>query len=335
MADVNTLTSTLMIVDASSKVLDAIESASVNASAALDQLIARLGVVSGVKLTDVQFKGLDDIANNINKSLNTSGSGDGANDIKKDIENIGDEVEKTQGKTQGAFSKMAEDIAHVTQAAQGVFAVLSKIGNMAVGAITKGDDIAKTARALHINAQAYQELDYAAQRGGASHEGFVQSLKTLDRQMAQLNGGSKEVEKAFRQIGISRKDLVGKDLEGSLYAISDALNQMEDKSAAAKAAQTLLGLQGYKTASAFAVGAEELDKLRQEARETGAIMDDMTLDMAEHGADELLNVQLQIQSIWQKISVSVMPTVVKVLEKIDALFKENAGTINESVKKSV
>ncbi|MBQ9396223.1 MAG: hypothetical protein IJU23_12030 [Proteobacteria bacterium] len=329
MADANTLTSTLTIIDESSKVLNAIESASVSASAALDQLITRLSVVSGIKLTDVQFKGLDDIANNINKSLNTSGDADGTKDIEKDIENIGNEAEKTQGKTQGAFSKMAEDIAHVTQAAQGVFTVLSKIGNMAVGAISKGDDIAKTARALHINAQAYQELDYAAQRGGASHEQYVQSLKVLDKQLAQLQGGSKEVASAFKQIGISQKDLSGKDLEGSLYAISDALGKMEDRGKAAKVAQTLLGTQGYKTAEAFAVGAEELDKLRQEARETGAIMDDMTLDLAENGADELLNVQLQIQSIWQKISVAVMPTVVKVLEKIDALFKENADTINQ------
>lgn len=323
------LTSTLSIVDEASEVLNAIEAASVSASAALDQLIARLGVVSGVKLTDAQFKGLDDIAKNINQSLNLDNVDGSADDIRKKIKDIGDESEKAQGKAQGAFSKMAADIAHVAQAAQGVYAVVSKIGNMAIGAISKGDDIAKTSRALHINAQAYQELGYAAQRGGASHEQYVQSLKVLDKQLSQLQGGSKEVANAFKQIGIDRKDLAGKDLEGSLYAISDALGQMEDRGKAAKAAQTLLGMQGYKTAEAFAVGAEELDKLRKEARETGAIMDDMTLDLAEHGADELLNVQLQIQSIWQKISVAVMPAVIKILEKIDGLFKDNADTIDQ------
>lgn len=298
----DTLTSTLEIVDESSKVLNAIGKAATGATAATDSLFASLDAVSGVRFTD---------------------------DIQNEIRNIGDESERTQDRSQGAFSKMAADLAHVAQAAQGVYIVMSKIGNMAIGAISKGDEIAKTARALHINAQAYQELDYAAQRGGASHEEYVQSLKALDVQLAQLQGGSNEVARAFRQIGISKKDLAGKDLEGSLYAISDALNQMEDKSEAAKVAQTLLGRAGYKTASAFSVGAEELDKLRQEARETGAIMDDMTLEEAEHGADELLNVQLQIQSIWQRISVAVMPAVVKVLEKIDSLFKENAGTIDQ------
>lgn len=329
MADANTLTSTLTIIDESSKVLNAIESASVSASAALDKLIARLGIVSGMNITVAQFDGLDNIANHVDNALNTPGGSNHADEVRDGIEAIGDEVENTERRSGSAFSRMASNIAHVYTAVQGVVSLFEKMGGMAIDAISNGDEIAKTSRALHINAQAYQELDYAAQRGGASHEQYVQGLKVLDRQLAQLRGGSKEVAGAFRQIGINQKDILNTDLEGSLYVISDALSKMEDRSEAVKVAQTLLGGQGYKTAEAFAVGVEELDKLRQEARETGTIMDDMTLGMAEHGADELLNVQLQIQSIWQKISIAIMPAVIKVLEKIDSLFKENAGTISQ------
>lgn len=233
---------------------------------------------------------------------------------------------------EGGFVDFAAKAGPAIYAVEKALNLMYQAAEKAIQAIGRGDDIAKTSRALHINAQSFQELSYAIQRGGGSSQDFSLGLRTLNRQMAELKKGSSAAREAFGRLGLSVEDVEKMGLEGTLYAVSDALHNMEDANAVDDVMQTLLGRGGYKLASAFSVGSKELDNLREQARKTGAIMQDDALAMSEAGADKLLTATLSIQSVWQNISTAIMPAVVDALERVSQFFIEHQESISKIEK---
>ena len=233
------------------------------------------------------------------------------------------------GALEHGFIDLAAKAGPAIYAVEEAMRLLQGTAEKAIQAIGRGDDIAKTSRALHINAQAFQELDYAIQRGGGSSQDFALGLRTLNRQMAELKKGSSAAQEAFGRLGLSVEDVEKKGLEGTLYAVSDALHNMDDVNAVDDVMQTLLGRGGYKLAAAFSVGSQELDNLREQARKTGTIMQDDALAMSEAGADKLLNATLSIRSVWQNISTAVMPSIVDALERVSQFFTDHQESISK------
>lgn len=259
----------------------------------------------------------------------------------QDFEQIGDAIQKNEGQVaglKGGILDFASKLGPALYAAEKGFELVSSAAGKAIEAINRGDEIAKTSRALHIDAQAFQELDYAIQRGGGSSEDFSMGLRTLNRQIAELKKGSSTAKDAFGRLGLSLEDVNSLGLEGTLYAVSDALHNMGNTEDVDDIMQTLLGRGGFKLAAAFSVGSEELENLREQARETGTILQDDALALSEEGADRLLDATLSLQSVWQSISNDIMPTVVDGLGKVTDFFKENQefiGKIEKLVSRTI
>jgi len=253
-----------------------------------------------------------------------------ADEGEEAFEAIGDAVNGDVGQVsdlKGGFLDFAAKAGPALFAIEEGLKFVGSAAEKAIEAISRGDEIAKTSRALHIDAQAFQELDYAIQRGGGSSQDFSGGIRTLNKQIAELKKGSSTAREAFGRLGLSLQDVESLGLEGTLYAVSDALHDMGDAADVDDIMQTLLGRGGYKLAAAFSVGSEELDNLREQARETGTILQDDALAMSEQGADKLLDATLSLQSVWQNISNAIMPTVVNALDNVSSFFKDHQDSI--------
>ena len=208
-------------------------------------------------------------------------------------------------------------------------ATSKQIAELTVGVIQNGDEIAKQSRALGINAEAYQELNYAMQRGGASEQAFSAGLKTLSGRIQQAKEGNKEAIKMFKSLGVSMDDLKTMNLEEVFLKASDGLHEIGDASELARTSSRLFGGEGYRLAQAMAVGADEIANLREQAQKTGAVLSNDDLTKAEEGADALLDAQLSLQAVGMQIAKDVMPNVVSGLKDIAKYFQENQDVIKE------
>lgn len=214
-------------------------------------------------------------------------------------------------------------VAGISALAAASVGAAKKLWDMGVSAVKSGDKIIKTADALGISTDAYQELSYAMQRGGASAEDFDAALKHVEQQMGAAVQGQSKAVKAFSQFGITVKDIESMNAEEAFYAIADGISKIEDPSKRMKASLQLLGGSGEKVAHAMRGGAAGLDELRKAAKATGNVRSRKELEQSAKAADMLLDAQLSLKGAFNDVAYEVMPTVIGVLKDLAGWVREN------------
>lgn len=243
-------------------------------------------------------------------------------DVARTVGSLGDAF-KTGG---GRAMLFVAGAAAVTAAAIKAGKVLWDLGR---DAITSGDAIAKTSKQLGINAEAYQELAYAAGLGGASESDFSGALQNLNRQMEAAASGNKKAQQAFKTLGVSMDEVKSMNTEEMFLRLSDALSEVDNVAAHTKTTMALFGGGGTKVAEAISGGADALERMREEARKAGYVMDNKTLKKAEDANDNLTRAQLQLRGVMRQIGAEVLPTVNETLTEFIQLIRDNQGSITE------
>ena len=198
---------------------------------------------------------------------------------------------------------------------------------LAQDTIKSGDEIAKEARALGINAESFQELTYAMQRGGASAEGFRKSIRRVAEMSDEAVSGSKTAIENFKKFGVSVADLKNKNVEEVFLQIADGIAAMEDPAAQMRASSQLFGREGYRIVQALSVGSDGLAALRKEARETGNVLSEDYLNAAENGADATLQFNSRIEGFKKQLGMAATPGQIRRLEALNKAFEDNKESI--------
>lgn len=241
---------------------------------------------------------------------------------------IGSTVRSLQGLGQ-VLRGPAGVVAGISGLAVAAVAVTKKLWDMGTAAIKSGDKIIKTADALGISTDAYQELSYAMQRGGASAEDFDAALKHVEEQLGAAAQGQSRAVKAFKQFGITVKDLQSMNAEEAFYAIAEGISKIDDPSKRMRASVQLLGGAGDKMAHAMRGGAAGLDELRKAARATGNVRSRKELENAAEAADKLLDAQLALKGAFNDVAYAVMPEMIGMLQEFAGYIRENKGAVAE------
>ena len=161
-------------------------------------------------------------------------------DAGKNFEGFGGKIKKGLG----TVAKVGG--AAVTAVGAAGVALTKTVMNGAAQTAAYGDNIDKMSQKLGMSAQAYQEWDAILQHSGASIESMQGSMKTL--QVAAESGN-----KAFKELGISQKDLANMSPEEMFDATITALQNVDDDEYAQNqsiaADQELTGTTGELTAA--------------------------------------------------------------------------------------
>lgn len=213
-----------------------------------------------------------------------------------------------------------------------VVAATKALFNLGIETAKAGDKLIKTADALGISTDAYQELSYAMQRGGASEAEFSAGLKQLQSQMAAAASGNSRAVKAFRSLGISISEVKSLNAEEMFARISDELAAMDDPALRVRTGIQLLGGSGEKLASALSGGSEALADLRSRARQSGFVRTRKELEDAAAATDAFLDAQLSAKSALQEIGYAVMPAVGSMLRDFAKFVSENREGIRAAAE---
>lgn len=152
----------------------------------------------------------------------------------------------------------------------------------------QSDASLKAARNLGLTVEAYQELKFAADGSGVSQEQFNTSLQTLRKTSSDAARGSKELAKDYATLGIHARAFSKLSPDKQLELLADRLQRVKNPADRAALSMRLMGEGGAFMTSMLAGGSKGLKEMRQEARDTGAVV---SKDVAE--ASEKLNGKLQ------------------------------------------
>lgn len=176
-------------------------------------------------------------------------------------------------------------------AGRGMLSLIEQTTNAASNAV-------EAAAKLGITAEAVQELGFAAQQSGLEQE--------------ELNAA------LFR---FSKK--VSGPLDRELGKVADRFARMPDGARKARLAQELFGRSGTKLIPLLNEGAAGVDKLRQEARDLGIVIDNESAASLESFGDETDKAKGAVAGLRNQAIIAILPALRELTQRALAWIKAN------------
>jgi hypothetical protein len=197
---------------------------------------------------------------------------------------------RAEDKTQQAFRsvrKNLDGLRRTMTSLRGAIAV-SGFTYLVKSAAQAGDEIAKFSKRIGINAQALQELQFAATQAGIRTETFNMAMQRFTRRSAEAAIGTGEAKDALRTLGIQLTDSQGqlRPAEQLLGDVAEAFKKIESPADRVRLAFKLFDAEGVAMLQMLGDGKAAMEAMREEARRLGIVMSEDTLKNAEKINDQ-------------------------------------------------
>ena len=218
--------------------------------------------------------------------------------------------------TTAHFSKLGSAAASFLPAL-GAAAMVSAVKNV-VGSV---DDIGKTADRIGITTDALQELRAVAESAGVEQSALDNSIEKLGKGLAEAAMGIGTAKYALDELGLSASDLMGLGLDGALAKIADEINKVPDPMQKTALATQLFGRSGAPMLNLLREGAAGMDKMRQEARELGIVIDEDLIRNAEEAQTQLDLMSRVINAELSSALINLAPLLVSAATSVASLSR--------------
>lgn len=204
---------------------------------------------------------------------------------------------------------------------------------IAKSAADAGDEIAKTSKALGINAQALQELQFAAQIGGVAQNDFNKSVQKFSKNILEARRGSETYLRTFRALGVSSDVINNKQLKTDqlISILADKFQKLPDGVEKTGLAFELFGRTGPRLLPLLNEGAAGVEKLRAEAQALGGVMGEDLLSDSEEFQDAMLRVNNVIAGIRNEVASKLIPVINDIADKAKDWFLANRELIKQNL----
>lgn len=238
-------------------------------------------------------------------------SGDELEKLEDGLGDVGKAADRADKKTD-RFAKGMKAAGKVVAVAAGLITAAT-VGLVALStaAIANADAIGKQADKIGIGVESLQELRYVSELAGVAQNTLDMSMQRFSRRVGEARQGMGELLPVLQQYGIA---LI--DADGRTRSLEDVLADYADAVAGAKdgSEQLRLAFKGFDSEGAALVnllrqGSEGMERLRQEARNTGVILSESMVRQAEATNDSLTRMKRIVSVNFQKLLVSLAPTI--------------------------
>ena len=215
----------------------------------------------------------------------------------------------------GALKTGMAAIAGLGTAALGAGTALT---SAASGVASYGDNIDKMSQKMNMTAEAYQEWDAVMQHSGTSMESMKASMKTLAN-AAETNN------KAFKEIGITEKDLQTLNQQELFEKTIAGLQNMTDDTQRTYVAGKLLGKGATELGALLNTSAEDTQAMRDRVHELGGVMSDEAVKNAAAFQDSLQDMQTTFSGVKNSIMADMLPSFTSVMDGLSSLVIGEEG----------
>lgn len=181
-----------------------------------------------------------------------------------------------------------------------------------------GDNIDKMSQKMGISAQAYQEWDFVMKHSGTSMESLKASMKTL------ANAAERDND-AFKELGISTKDIQQMSQEDLFSTVIAGLQEVEDTTQRTYLAGQLLGRGATELGALLNMSAEETAAMKQEVHDLGGVLDDTAVKNAATFQDTLQNLTTAADGLKNSMVANLLPSLTTVMNGFTGLITGTDG----------
>lgn len=251
----------------------------------------------------------------VEASLNSGKFVDGAKKIQSAARDAEVGVKKSFGGMQSAVGKSMGALKTGVAGFVGALSVgmfTQVIGN----ALKYAASLKEVSSRLGVTTKDLQVLRYAAQQNGIAQETLDNGLEKLTLTLGRVAAGAQGPIKALSAIGVTAKQLQGKDTGEALRIIADGLARIGDRSQRAAVEVALFGETGAKLDALLGRGSEGINELAAAAERLGIVLSDEQIQKADVAAKKLEAMKMVLQA---RIAGEVADNADAVLAFADAL----------------
>lgn len=229
-------------------------------------------------------------------------------------------------------------------AAEAVKTAAQKLVQWGVAAAEALVDIAKeavetaahlddTAQSVGVATDALQELAYAAGQSGVEASELEGSVRLLSRTMSAAAQGGEEQGKAFAKLGIKVKDTSGKirPAEAVINDLADKLQKMPDGAEKTALAMQFFGKTGAKMVPLLNEGSEGIERMRQEARDLGLVLDESLIKQGAEIDDLATSLKAMWKGIKTQVGAALFTDILKIGRGVKQWVLENRKLIQQNM----
>ena len=211
------------------------------------------------------------------------------------------------------------------------------MGALALGAITmltkKGlaavDTMAKLAQNIGASVKSIQSLRHMATLGGVSVEKMDKAVAKMVRGIGESAVfGIGEANDAFRELGLSAKDLEKDSPEVAFGKIADAINNVSGKARQGILAYKVFGRAGQELITTLSGGSSAVDAMNDKLERLGVVIGDEQAQMVEKANDAWSDIKMVFEGLGNQLAVNFAPILIEVANKL-LHFVEQAGGMGQ------
>lgn len=225
----------------------------------------------------------------------------------------------------GGLKTLAAGVTGAAALAAGALAL------MVTEAVATGSEVSKASKKFGVGAEEIQELAYAAKQSETDIGDLGTGLKNMRRRAAEASSGNKEMAKGFAQLGVKVTDTHGKVKPTTelLGEVADKLNALPDDAKRSAVAMRIFGLSGTNLLPFLAEGSVGIERLREEARRLGFVLDSDTVEKLKELGDVGTDIGLIFKAMRQDIVKGALPGLLEAAK----MFKELGIAIQPLISK--
>lgn len=170
-----------------------------------------------------------------------------------------------------------------------------------------GDNIDKMSQKLGLSTEAYQKWDYVIGLAGGDIDSMSAGFKTMTNTLADAQNGTQSAIDKFSALGISIEDINSLDSEQMFEKVIASLQNMDDQTQKAAAANDLFGKSGQNLMPLLNQTNEETQQLIDTTSELGLVMSEDAVEASAHFKDTQDTIQAALDATTRSLGESLMP----------------------------
>lgn len=241
--------------------------------------------------------------------------------------------------TKNAFLSVTGHVTSLTKnifSLRGAFATLAGTGGIGLfveKSLEMADTIGKTADKLGVSTDALQEYRYAASLAGVEQNTLDMALQRFTRRTAEAAQGKGELKAVLEQYNIAVKDATGRtrNHEEVLNDLADVIAGTESESERLRIAFKAFDSEGAALVNLLKNGSAAMNKVRQDARDLGIVMNEDLVRNSEKATDELEKLTRVLKVNFMSAAAGLAPEIAEVAKSTTDWWIVNQQVIKQDV----
>lgn len=236
-----------------------------------------------------------------------------------------------------SFSQGVAAIERLEQSAKSLVKGITGISAAVIGSATIAGNVAqeelKMARSIGVSSEALSSWKVACNVAGASANGLIGALSSLETKMQHLKTGTVDLNlaKNLGMLGVGYGDFADMDSESRMRTVFNQANQMEDQQLAATLVGDVLGQAGKDYYESLKLSGKSLSQQLAEAKKLNFVTNQQRKEAAIF-ATEVKSIKEAGKSIAMSLGSELARALTPTARKIKNYLIENRDKIQRGIK---